>query len=171
MKFPKRATPQSDGISAANYLKIADGQSVTGVLRGNLFEFWQKWPQGGVKEKFAHATPGAIQRFKVNIVIPENGKLAAKVFEFGPRVYDQFSDASAEFDLAKTKIKISRRGSEKNTVWTVMPLGPVDAKALKAIEAINLNILDQDLAQPLDAPMPEHEFPGGVDEDLDEPSF
>lgn len=141
MKFPKRAAPTTDGISAANYLRIQDGQSVTGILRGELFEFWQKWPKGGMKEVFASPTPGASPRFKVNIVIQEDGEFVARVFEFGPRVYDQFSDASSELDLSKTKIKISRRGSEKNTTWSVIPLGPIDARAIKSIEAVHLNTL------------------------------
>lgn len=148
MKFTRRAGPTSEGISAANYLKIGDGQSVTGVPRGEIYEFYQKWPQGGMKETFDKPTQGASSRFKINLVIQEDGKFVAKVFEFGPRVYNQFADISDELDLEKTKIKISRRGAGKSTEWNVFPLGAVDAKALKLIAATELNELGVSGATP-----------------------
>lgn len=141
MKFTKRAAPNSEGTSSANYLKVLDGQSVTGVPRGEIFEFYQKWPQGGMKETFDKPTMGASSRFKINVVVHEDGKFIAKVFEFGPRVYGQFANIAEELEITKTKIKISRRGSMKNTEWTIIPLGPVDGKALKSIEAVELNPL------------------------------
>ncbi len=141
MKFTKRSALASEGTSAANYLKILDGQSVTGVPRGEVFEYWQKWPQGGMKEVFAVPTMGASSRFKINVVVQEDGKFVAKVFDFGPRVYNQLADIAEELDLTKTKIKISRRGSAKNTEWNIFPLGTVEGKALTAIEAVELNKL------------------------------
>jgi hypothetical protein len=131
----------NEGTSAANYLKVLDGQSVKGVPQGELFCFWQKWPQGGMKEVFAEPQPGASPRYKINVVVHEDGALVAKVFEFGPRVYDSFAAISEELDLSKTKIQISRKGSAKATAWTIIPLGPVDAKTLKAVAAVQLNPL------------------------------
>lgn len=139
MKFPKKAAPMNEGISAANYLKIGDGQSVTGVPRGEVFEFFQKWPQGGQKEVFLVPTSGATPRYKINVVVHEDGKFAAKVFEFGTSVYNQFAEIADNFDMEKTKIKISRKGSGKNTEWFILPLGAVEPKALKSIALVELN--------------------------------
>lgn len=141
MKFTKRAAPTSEGIGAANYLKIGDGQSATGVPRGEVHEFYQRWPQGGTKEIFDVPTAGASARFRINVVVNEDGKPAAKVFEFGMSVYNQLAEISENFEITKTKLKISRKGSGKNTEWFILPLGPVEAKALKAIEAVELNAL------------------------------
>lgn len=140
MKFPKKAAPTSEGIAAANYLKIGDGQSVTGVPRGDVFEFFQKWPQGGQKEVFLVPTVGATPRYKINVVVHEDGKFIAKCFEFGSSVYAQFAEIADNFEIEKTKVKISRKGSGKSTEWFILPLGAVEPKALKAIEAVELNV-------------------------------
>lgn len=141
MKFPKKSAPTGEGIAAGSYLKIGDGQSVTGVPRGDVHEFFQRWPQGGQKEVFLVPTAGAAPRYRINVVVHEDGKFCAKVFEFGPSVYGQFSEISDNFEIDKTKVKISRKGSGKNTEWFILPLGPVDPKALKAIVATELNAL------------------------------
>lgn len=141
MQFPKRAASTSEGISAANYLKLSDGQSVTGVARGEIYKFYQRWPQGGQKEVFSVPTSGASLRYKINVVVPENGGFSAKVFEFGNKVYDQFAEIAENFEIENVKIKISRKGSGKSTDWFVLCLGPVDSKALKSIAAVELNAL------------------------------
>lgn len=141
MRFPKRAAPTGEGIGAANYLKVEENTSITCVPRGEVFEFYQKWPKGGVKEVFAEPVPGSGRRYKINVVLQEEGKFVAKVFEFGPRVYDQFADIAEDLKITETKIKISKRGSGKNTQWSVIPLGAADPKALKAIAEVALHEL------------------------------
>jgi hypothetical protein len=51
---------------------------------------------------------------------------------------------NAKMPLEATKIEISRKGVKKNTRWTVIALGPVDAKALEQIEKVKLNILHRE---------------------------
>ncbi len=114
MIFPKRAASMTEGTSAANYLKVLD---------------------------YDKPTAGAKPRYKINLVVHENGELVSKIFEFGPRIYDVLATISVEMDITKTKIKISRKGQKKNTQWTIIPLGPVDEKALKKIAAVELNKL------------------------------
>lgn len=142
MKFTKREAPKNEGIGASNFLKVADGQSVQGVFRGEVHEFYQSWPRGGEKQIFDKPTPGASSRFRLNFVTQEDGKFVAKVWEFGLTVYNQLAEISEAYPLEVTKVKISRRGVDKNTQWMIIPLGPVDKKALPTIEAVNLNILN-----------------------------
>lgn len=142
MRLTKREGPKSEGNGPSNYLKVGDGQKVSGVFRGECHEFWQVWPQGGQKQVFADPTPGASNRFKANFVVHEDGKFVAKVFEFGLTFYNQLAEIGENYDLETTKIQISRRGLGKATQWMVLPLGPVDKKALPLIEATPLNILN-----------------------------
>lgn len=142
MKFTKREVPKGEGNGTSNYLKIADGQSATGVFRGEVHEFYQSWPKGGDKQIFAKPTPGASARFKLNFVTHEGDKVVAKVWEFGLTVYNMLAEISEAYPLENTKVKISRRGVDKNTQWMIIPLGPLDKKGLATIEACPLEVLN-----------------------------
>lgn len=158
MKFTKRGAPASEGNGASNYLKVDEGKSVEGVLRGEVLEFYQLWPQGGQKQIFDKPTAGASLRFKVNFVTAEGGKAVAKVWEFGVTVNDFLAVLSQNMKLETTKIQINRKGSGKNTQWIIIPLGPVDAKGLKVIEQCPLNILSAGAPQASDE-APKEELP------------
>lgn len=138
--FKKR----SESTGGGNFLKFESGQEMTGVFRGEPLEFYQAWPKGGDKKVALEPFPGAKLRFKCNFVVHEGGKFTAKVFEFGVRLNNQLADIAEEYDLSKTKIKIKRQGSGKETSWSIMPIArePLSAKQLKEIEAVELNVLD-----------------------------
>lgn len=138
MKFEYIEMKQSDGIGSGSFLKIGDGQSVNVVFRGEVAKFWQTWPMGGTKQIFNEPTAGASMRFRVNVVVHENGAFTAKVWEFSPTVSNTLHEISKDLDLSKSKCKITRMGSGKKTQWIVIPLGPVDKKAMQAIEAVEL---------------------------------
>ena len=141
MRFEHIETNKTDSGGGGNFLKLGDGENISGVLRGSIYRFYQAWPQGGQKQIFEEPTAGAGLRFRVNFVTLDT--LKPLVWEFGVTVNNQLAEYSEEMDLSKTKIKVSRRGTGKsNTTWTVIPLGAVDAKALKQIEVIPLNVLE-----------------------------
>lgn len=148
MKFEHVQMKQSDGNGGGSFLKLESGKSVNGVFRGELYTFWQTWPQGGTKQVFAEPTPGAQMRFKANVVIYEDGKFVAKAWEFSPTVNNMLYEISQELDITKTKCKISRIGEGKKTQYIIIPLGPLDAKSLKAIEAVELVQLEPREPQP-----------------------
>jgi hypothetical protein len=156
MKFEHIPMKQSDGNGSggASFLKIEEGKSVNAVFRGELLKFWQTWPQGGTKQVFTEPTAGASMRFKANVIIHEDGAFVAKIWEFPATVNNMLYEISNEVDITKTKCKISRMGSGKKTQWMIIPLGPLDAKALKQIDAVEL--------LPLSAPVASdhHEGPG-----------
>lgn len=142
MKLTKRET-KSGGEGGGLFLRLGDGENVTGIFRGEVYEFWQSWPQGGVKQVYEVPTPGASSRFKANIIVKEGDKFIAKVFEFGTSFYNQLAELNEEYDLETTKVKISRRGAGKETNWIVMPLlkEPLQPKIIAMIEAVPLNEL------------------------------
>jgi len=139
MKFNKREIPSSGTGGGNLFLKIADGQSVTGVLRGENYEFYNKWV-GGKSQLTTADDPEGKSRFRANFVTLEDGKFVPKIWEFGLTVYNQLADMSEEYDLEKTKIKITRRGSGTDTVYMILPIvkEPIPAKVMKEIEAVEL---------------------------------
>lgn len=139
MRFPKRANSGHDGPS--NYLKIKDGESVTGILRGKIHTYYQS----GFGPTAQIVGPGeGKERFRHNFVVKENDKYVAKVWEFGPKIYDMLSALDeAGWDLSKTLLTVSRSGSTKeNTKYTVTPnkKEPTPA-AMKEIEKLEMNTL------------------------------
>lgn len=158
MKFTKREV-QSGEKGSNLFLKLADGQSVTGVLRGENYEFYNKWING--KSQLTTADdPEGKSRFRANFVTVEDGRLTAKIWEFPLTVYNQLADIAEEYDLEKTKIKITRRGTGTDTVYMILPLlkEPISAKAIKEIEAVKLNILEHKPKNEPPAFGQEHQF-------------
>lgn len=125
----------SRGPSDPNIIRLKSGESVTGVLRGDPYTFEHAFKPGD-KPKF---------RFKLNIIVPDQGNLTAKVIEGGWKLYNQLADAhKAGWDLEKSYTKISRQGSTVNdTVYsaTVMPT-PVSAETLAKVANVRLHKLD-----------------------------
>lgn len=143
MKFTKREV--SGGVGGGAFLKIAPGTSVSGVFRGEPFEFWQKWPKGGDKQVFYDReeamAANAKSRFKLNFITKDDeGKLVAKVWEFGLGAYNELAEINAEYPLEETVIKITRKGEGKNTEYTLLPLvrQPLTKKQLAEIDAVEL---------------------------------
>lgn len=170
MKLERKTV--SGNAGNGSFLKIASGTSVTGVFRGEVFEFWQKWPNGGEKQVFfdeakamaANAKP----RFKLNFVTKDDdGKLVAKVWEFGLGTYNELAEINAEYPLEETVIKITRKGEGKNTEYHLLPLvrQPLNKKQLNEIAAVELQKLEPVAHEPAG------EFASEMDEDTDEVPF
>lgn len=144
MKFTKRE-PKSDGNKPNLFLQLKNGESATGVLRGEIYEFFIKWVNGKSEQVRANDPEGK-SRFKVNIVVNEEGKFVAKIWEFSFFVYNDLANIASEYDITKTKIKITRNGSGTETRYLILPLlkEPLGPKAMEQIEAVKLNILNKD---------------------------
>ncbi len=150
MKITKRDIPAGNGSSM--FLKIKDGESVKGIFRGEPYEFFQVW-ENGRSRMVEPNNPEGKSRFRCNFIVQEDGKFVAKTFEFGLTVYNQMADINEEYELETTKVKISRRGSGKDTEWSLLPLlkEPIPPKVLKEIEAVQLNVLEQKPQQQADS--------------------
>lgn len=160
MKFTKRDI--SSGNGGGSFIKFKDGESKVGVLRGDIFEFHQRWDNG--RSSIVEAgTPEAKSRFRLNFVTKEDGVLACKVFEFGLMIYNQLAALSEDYDLEKTAIKITRRGTGTDTEYTVFPAkDQPTASQWKAIEAIELIVLEHKDA----SGKPKNFAPGAEDDEL-----
>lgn len=139
MKFPKR---QNGGDGPSNYLKIKDGESVTGILVGKPHVYYQV----GFGPTAQVVGPGeGKQRFRHNFIVREGDGYVAKVWEFGPKIYDTLAALEdSGWDLDKTLLTVSRTGSTKeNTKYTVTPnKKEPTAQALKEIAKLELNTLE-----------------------------
>lgn len=138
MKFEYIAQQSEGSGTGGAFLRMDTGDSVNAVIRGDVHKYWQIWPQGGTKQVFDEPTAGSQLRFKVNVVINEDGQFVAKIWDFPAATNNMLFEIQKEVDLEKTKIKLSRVGQGKKKSWMIIPLGPLDAKALKQVEAVEL---------------------------------
>lgn len=131
-------------VSGGMFLKIEDGQTVAGVLRGEVKTQYIQWVDG----KSVPCEPGdmgAKFRFKVNFVeFDSKGNMTARILEQGPTVYKDLKALADDYDLSETLIKIKRTGSGKNTAYTIMPTPQKPSeKTLKALDALELHPLEE----------------------------
>lgn len=142
MKFTKREISSSENGNGV-FLKLKDGESVTGVFRGEVYEFRSKWENG--KSKLVdEKDPEGKTRFRLNFVMREGDKFVPKIWEFGVSVYNQLADINEEYDLTQTKVKLTRRGTGTDTTYSILPLlkEPIPPKVMKEIEDVILNVLE-----------------------------
>lgn len=118
MKFSKREVVQNE---SGLFLKLKDGESVSGVFRGDIYEFHSKWT-GNRSQLTTPDDPEGRARFRLNFVTKEDKKLVAKIWEFPVAVYNQLADIHEEYSLEETKIKITRRGTGTDTTYMILPL-------------------------------------------------
>lgn len=139
MKFQKRELPVGDG-NGGLFLRLKDGESVVGVFRGEIYEFHQIW-EGGKSHVVSEDHPGAKSRFRLNFV--PKGESKPKIFEFGLTIYNQLAEISEDYEVEKTAVKITRRGTGTDTVYIIIPAKeqPTE-KQLKLLADIPLNILN-----------------------------
>ncbi len=144
MKFPPRPQAGEGKDGGGTYLRLKDGESVTGILRGDIFAFFSTG-FGPDTRVVNQGDPGAKRRFRHNFIVKEGSAYVAKVWEFGPKIYDSLSALEAGgWDLHQTSLTISRTGATKeNTKYTVTPnkKEPSEA-ALKAMNELTLNRLE-----------------------------
>lgn len=160
--FTAVAVKNSDE-GGSSYLKLEDGQSINGVFRGEVYQFYQHWPPGGEKIVSDKPFPGGSMRFKANFVVYENKRFIAKVFEFTATTNNALANLAKVCDIRKTKVMISRNGVGKKTQYTVLPVlnEPLTDEQIKKIEATELNVLNGQMSQTV---LPKSHAPGAQDE-------
>lgn len=134
------------GANSSNFLKIADGESVTGVFMGDEYCFYIKWV-GGKSVLTEKNDPEGKQRLRNNFITTEknSNEPVVKIWEFSPTVYKKLEEISKEYPLDETKIKITRRGTGTNTEYELTALAgrhhdlkPEQIKVLKQIPLLKL---------------------------------
>lgn len=161
MKFKDR--PKSDqGEGGTNrYLRLKDGDAVKMIPRGEIFEFYSVF---GTKGDVPAGTSGAKKKYRMNVVVLEEGKFVMKIFDFNGPLYDQFVEINKfceenKQDITKTKVRVSRKGAGKSdTTYMALPLTnePLTAAIIQQIESIDLHDLDPLKKSP---PIPRGDLP------------
>lgn len=133
--------PRPKGLGKDSFLKLQDKEEVTGMFRGDIYQFKRHWMNNrgvqceGEKCQYCAADPKNFPsfRFRVNFITSKDGKYVAKIFESGGETYDFLSSLSKKYDLSKTVIDITRMGLNTNTKYMVMPRA--DVPVTKEFEA------------------------------------
>lgn len=170
MKFPS----SNSGGGSKNYLSLKGGESVQGVLRGDPHIYHQHWTgqnsslcSGRDSCEKCKAGEKPAFRFKLNMIIKENGALSVKVLNQGWKLYQQLRGLhESGWDLEKNSIRLSRTGTTKNdTVYNVSPIpnGTVSAAFEKQLAAVKLIDFTKpevsDAQEPSDSSDPESDLP------------
>lgn len=149
VKFPERSKRDTK-----DFIKLEDGDSVTGVCAGDIYTFRQHWngkvstpcPENntctscdqGIKTQF---------KFRVNFITKDDtGNYTAKILEQGAKLLDGLEEINKEYELEKHAIKISRKGKGVNdTKYTVMPVknGALTEEKLELFSKIDLHDLKE----------------------------
>lgn len=136
--------PRKKGLGKENFLKLSDGEEVTGIFSGAIHTFKRHWSQNTQRST---ECPGegcqicAVDpeknypafRFRINFITTKDGQWVAKIFEGGGELYDQLVNLDRKFDLAKTIVDIGRQGLKQNTKYMILPR--VDIPLTKEMDA------------------------------------
>ncbi len=161
MKFPDVGGGRSSGgIDSGLFIKMGDGDKITGVFRGEPKIFRVHWVNGRSsvcdgkdtcqlceKAQVDEKLKGKF-RFQLNFITKVDGVWLAKVFEGSYQTYKALKELhESDYDLENTAVSIKREGEKTDTRYVVMPLknnGGLKAPDFKAIHAIPLNQLKDD---------------------------
>lgn len=137
--------PAETNSGNKNFLKLKNGETVTGIFRGQPYDFRIHWKEGrsmpcasfcelckkGDKPSF---------RFRINFIINENNVYTAKLFEQGKKVYEMMKNLNQDYDLEKTIVKISRTGEKTSTVYSILPIpnGTISPQMEQTISQVKL---------------------------------
>lgn len=144
----------SNGIDGGMFLKLKDGDKVSGVFMGDPAIFRQHWISGRShlctgKSECEHCKAGdkAKFRFRINFITKVDGVWLAKVFENGYGVYLDLKEMhESSYDLPTTLVILSRAGEKTETKYRVLPAknnGGLTAENFKKLAAIPLNELSE----------------------------
>lgn len=138
MKFKNDTELPQAATGGSLFVKLKDGDSITGVFRGAIFDFMKK-------NDFDKEKPKDVFRFRVNFITSENGALVAKIFEAGIVTYKAMRALSEQgYDLEKTTVVYTRKGTGTDTEYSLIPAPPAKQcsdEQMKQVEAVKLHDL------------------------------
>lgn len=158
----------SSGSAVSKFiLKLNDGESHPGVLRGDITKFYQHWvnnkpvPCPG-RESCELCTAGekGSSRFRVNFITQVEGAWVARVLEGGKLIYDQLVILNKDCPLEKLKIRLTTNGKGQEKRTTVTPIPGADGIVSATFEKILAAVPLHDLSlEPVETPASEEAIP------------
>lgn len=165
--------PRPKGLGSENFLKLSDGEEITGLFKGGIYTFKKHWAAGrGIEcsgdgcdtckaeaEFNATVTDSKKKkfpafRFRINFIISKDGKWLAKIFEHGGKTYDLLTKLNSKVDLTSTFIDITRHGSGQGTEYSFFHRSdePLTKEMKAKIDAVELLALcAEKVEQPVEA--------------------
>ena len=133
MNFPQIGGSSQRGEGGGGlFVKMGDGDKLVGVFRGDPAIRQVHWVQqtkryepcrGGECDLCADDKPKT--RFKINIIVKENGVYVAKIFDGSYGTYlDMKNLHEGGYNLEKTAVEITRQGTGTKTRFIILPLPP-----------------------------------------------
>lgn len=128
---------------SSSFIKLDDGGKVVGVFAGapleykNNFKLKQKYPMG-----LESYPDGTSTRFKINFLVGREGKFFPFVFESSKGTALTLEAVTKKYGVDYI-YEITRNGSGKKTVYSIMPeraLTPEEKSAISKIKLAELTI-------------------------------
>jgi len=117
------------------FVKLKSGESIEGVFRGEPYCCYEKFKE---RQEYATYVEGSSLKFKINFIVKENGSYVAKILKQGMTLAKQIRKLTLECGM-DTLFKLEREGSGKDdTVYYLIPKGPVAPTSLQHIDAVPL---------------------------------
>lgn len=135
----KETSVQPKATRPSAFVDFKSGDPVVGVVMGKPITTTCDFVGG----RYVFSPTGKM-RFKVNIIVEENGALVSKILEGPYGLYSQLKALQdSGYQLPVTKIKITRTKTAQATTYTVLPMpnGIVTETELANYEAVPLKEL------------------------------
>ncbi len=141
----------AEKAGGGKFVKLENGKSIEGVFRGDPYTFFSIY---GDKERreFDDQVPNSQFKFKINLVVKENGAYVAKVFGSGWTTFNSLDTMIQELGQDQLfKLICSKSGNK--TSYNIVPKGPITQAEKQNIAAVKLHKLsDNKVDSALDFP-------------------
>ena len=169
MKFPDvgGGRGSNGGADSGLFIKMKDGDKITGIFRGEPKIFKVHWVAGRSSlctydgcalcdQAQTNEKLKAKFRFQLNFITKADGVWLAKIYEGSYQTYKELKELhESDYNLEETAVSIKRNGEGTDTRYAIMPIknnGGLKPADLKAIASIPLNPLKGDDNQAGGAP-------------------
>lgn len=124
---------EGSGGSGGDFLKLGDGESAVVAILGDPETYMAKPFQEGQSPK---------KRVLLNAFV--TSEKAIKILDLSGPTFQELCEARAKFDFAKWLVSIKRKGTGKNTRYTILPekeLNDAQKASLAKVQLVDLEEL------------------------------
>jgi len=154
---------EQEGGGGGLFIKLKDGESVEGVFRGEPHCFYQIFKD---KREYENYVEGSSFRFKLVMIIKENGAYVGKILQQGVKLGKSVRLCTQECGMDYI-YKIIREGSSKDdTIYQLIPKRALTESEKSQIEAVEIPSLKSTRKKSSgeESPSDDSDFPFGEGE-------